>query len=725
MFDRRLKTFLALLGLGFAVVAVRLIQLQVFCADEYRRQAERALIKPDKFLPFVRGRILDRHGAVLACDEPTWDLCVPYGILVMDEAYLHATADRLQRAHVIPPALDAAEALRILRTQIDQMWRELADFSQTSPAELQERRQRRCRRIQRIKDIVERARGFEVTILEERISHPMVTALDDQQQIQARIRFAKYPWVEVADSNRRVYHDAVSIAHIIGRMGSIDAMVMRDDPRKDDPLACYLAGETVGIAGVEWSAEQTLRGRRGKLRHNHDGQVIERIEPENGRDVYLTLDIDLQRDLYGLLGEAILNLDESSGGCIVVLDVDTRQILTMVSYPAFDPNRFNADYDRLVRDTRWMPLRFRAVANRYAPGSIVKPLTYIAGLSSGKIDMSSTHTCEGALFPHLPDRWRCWRSSVTHQPKHHGTLTGEDAIKHSCNVFFYDLGSKLGAEYLCNWFDMVGFGRVSGTGLKEENAGVLPTPAWLEQHRGRAVTTGDARNFAIGQGEVCITPVQAVNYVAVVAGGVYEPVRLILSDPDEQPRWPLPVEAGHWASARMGMFRVVNETGGTANLTAHLDDPDFVLFGKTGSAEASPWPLSFGIDYIDEHGRRCYTRINANTKSSARATFLSQFSKGQEPKLSDDDLHVDRWFPAPPESDRQRDSHAWFAGYLQRKDARGRPSPNYDPEAAIVVMVEFGGSGGRVSGPIAKDAAHVVADWIRRDHGRVLAADVR
>ena len=203
----------------------------------------------------------------------------------------------------------------------------------------------------------------------------------------------------------------MSLAHVLGRLGPVTAKSLREDPFADDPLRKYLGHEKLGMTGVEKAAESLLRGRRGRFQLNREDVIIENTIPLSGNDIHLTIREDLQREIYKMFARHIEAHPISTGGSIVVLDVEKRECLAMVSYPSYDPTRFQQDYSKWRRDTKKQPLRFRAVANRYAPGSIVKPLVCLAGLNNGKIGLNTTFDCQGALFPNHPNKWRCWAAA--------------------------------------------------------------------------------------------------------------------------------------------------------------------------------------------------------------------------------------------------------------------------------------------------------------------------
>jgi cell division protein FtsI/penicillin-binding protein 2 len=318
--------------------------------------------------------------------------------------------------------------------------------------------------------------------------------------------------------------------------------------------------------------------------------------------------------------------------------------------------------------------------------------------------------CEGYLFPEHRDRWRCW-TSVQGQRMQHGRLNATAAIKHSCNIFMYQAGEKLGVTQLSSWFDMVGFGRGPGTGLIEEAPGINPTPAWLEK-RGMHANTGRARHYAIGQAEVSITPLQAANLMAVYASGEYRPVCLVREMGDER-AWILPGSPGHWLAIRRGLYGVVNDPDGTARRTAYLDPASgYALCGKTGSAEARSWPTAYQVPYEDPEGRRGVAVIPAGDRKTAIADFIRQY-----PNLAFDFREVEvasRWPDQEVEQGRKH-SHAWFAGYLQPLDASGAPDWQRLAPIAFAVIVEFGGSGGRTSGPIALQVASITREILGSD----------
>ncbi len=693
MFERRLRIILVALSVAIAIIVIRLLDLQVVHAAYYRQRAERVLLKPPRVIPFVRGRILDRTGRILAGDEPCWQLSVDYPILAGELSPEDSPAPKL----------------------IESMWYDLAQFSAESLEELDSRRTDIVNRIQRWRRAVTNAHGYDVSIREERMPHGIITGLDDQAQIAARQKFAGYDWVVVENSARRTCDSHPSLGHLLGQLGAPNPDDLRNDPNADDMLSRLLPTERIGISGVERASEEQLRGRRGLFQRNRRGEVVQNILPSSGEDTTLTVRFDLQKALYELLDEMLPAVaPDSPGGSIVVLDVATREVLALVSYPGYDANTFRRQYNELRDDTIGTPLRFRAVANCYEPGSIVKPLTCLAGMGTGVIDAHTTIHCDGYYDrQRYLNSYRCWKSSATGQRKAHGDIPVADAIAHSCNVFMYHVGDRVGPDRLCNYFKMAGFGARTGTGLREEREGINPTPSWLMDNRNQSATRGHARNFAIGQGELVLTPLQAANMMALYASGEIRNVSLRRGSPDNV-TWNMPVSATAWHSIREGLFRVTNDPSGTAHATAYWNNGRYALCGKTGSATTRPTPTHYRISYEDASGAPLSEVVPAKVKRHAAELFRARFPNARFDPAKDVSVES-RWPPPKPDGSDEHHSHAWFAGYLQPLDSTGRPDYQALPPIAFAVLIEFGGSGGHTTGPVAKEISRVIVEVLGND----------
>ncbi len=724
MFENRLRILLSVLAIACLGVFLRLAQLQLVRADYYTQRANRSLISRPKSLPFLRGRILDRTGEVLVADTPTWDVCIDYAMIaasVDSEAKAWSSLLRRYRRRYAKNSDGTMATVEQRRERLQEdmegSWRALVQFAQRlgQPVTLEDIRSRGLdiyEQVQRIRRAVSRRRGFDSPVAEERIAQTIIPDIGADHQALWEDQFSAWPWVHVqASTKRRCLGDATPIAHVLGRMGRVDAETVSADPQADNPFAKYLASEKHGISGVEYAAEDLLRGRRGQIVSSRDGTVTEDVPAAHGLDVKLTIDAPLQRQLYDMLGEVVESVPLSSGGAIVVLDVASRDVLSLVSYPSYDPNRFSELYSVLRDDTDRLPLRFRALSSRYAPGSTIKPLSCLAGLYSGKISLDTRETCTGYMFSEKRDGWRCWEIHGTGIRKAHGSINVTEALTGSCNIFMYRLGERVGVDGLCSVFDMVGVGRGSGIGLREDNPGINPTPAWLSSHLNRTTTKAHSRLFAMGQGEISLTPIQVANLMATYASGRYKPVTLIRRRKDH-PEWRLPGSDAQWLAIRRGIFGVTNDPDGTAYKYANYVRDGYALAGKTGSATATPWPTAYKIPYMEEDGSHREVVLAEGARGPAIKRFEREFPDAVYDKK---DVKAVRYWPVEKPPEGQKYSHAWFGGYLQPLGADGKPDWRQQPPVAFAVLIEFGGSGGRTSGPLAKRVCDAILDRFGSD----------
>jgi len=718
MFNKRLKVLLLLLLLAAAVMAARLSQLQVARAQHYRDLAKRARKRLPRYIPTVRGRIVDRHGRLLASDQPTWDVCVHYHALNADEAGIRVIARRWRRHRRLPthPQLNDEEQRRCdeetIAKKVEDSFDLIASLTDRPLGEILQRRKYILKRVAAVhRDLVKR-RGAYVLPGEMDMAHPLVRQLDDQAAVRAKVALADLDWITVEASTRRVYHGATALGHLMGRLGPVTAEAIERDPFPDDPLRRYLQWETFGVAGVERLCEPILRGRRGLIKTDIDGEEIGRTEPDDGLEAALTIDVDLQQQIYDMLARAVAKWELSTGGAAVVLHIPTRQILALVSYPAFDPNLFRQEYAKLRSDTRYRPTLFRAVSGVYPPGSVVKPATLATGLALNVVGPETRLNCNGYL--HSPSgRFKCWtynkRTCGHNQLGYPSGLNAEEALQVSCNCYFYQLGERIRGDRLCEWFCQFWIGpptppgMVAGTGLVEERDGILPTAAWLWTHQRRPMRQGDSRNYAIGQGEVGVTPLHVANLMATVASGQFQWPTLVAKDGRQRPVWDLGLKPGHWQTVRNGLYRVVNNRRGTAYAYARMRE--IVLAGKTGTAQCSRIVLNrrFVVEWPDGQREKIVAKHRDEVAERIRKTPGARIISSRPYRL---------W---PSKRDRTGQSiscaHAWFAGFLPG-------TPGATPELAISVLIEFGESGGRRAAPVVKEIIHAL---IESPHGYLQA----
>lgn len=725
MFHRRLKWFVVILFVLAVVVIGRLIDLQVLSASEYEALADRLLTRPVRYLRAPRGDIRDRTGQTLVRDAPASDINVHYRALAGRNDYLYALARRLRERGQVAADRPIRDVVDELKLRISEDWSRLAELTGVPVAELVERAEAIVQRVQRIRRVQQERSGLVQPIREENAFHALIEAVDEATALSVRLAFneIEHPWFAVVPGSQRVADDADTLAHVLGRLGSASRERIAADSLRDDDLRALRPGDLCGVSGVEYAAEATLRGARGYVIEDFDHTVIERVDPTPGQPVHLTLDAALQRRVYDIVKKAVDESEHPCGGAAVVLDAASREILALVSYPVYSLERYAQEFAALQADARWLPHRFRAVAGSYPPGSTCKVATLVAGLSEKVITPQTRLHCSGHFLPDQPGIFRCWiynQHLTTHdQAGYPGGLNADDAIKNSCNIYFFNVGQRLGAQRLCEWFLRFGLGRPQGTGLIEEASGIVPTAAYLRE-RGREHEPSDAWNFSIGQGEVTATPLQSANVAASIAMGRVAPVRLFLpphglDDAESGPHAALDESAV--SVVRAGMYAVVNEVRGTAYRYARLATPGYVLCGKTGSAQASPRVLTWRYTYEWPDGEQ--QSFVAATEAQARAQLLAGHPE-RDPDRATANAGIDSIQTAakrprlvgrrvadrypPVAADGKLPSHAWFIGFTQSADTPRGAEPR-GRVYAISVLIEYGGSGGHVAAPAAKSIA--------------------
>jgi penicillin-binding protein 2 len=471
---------------------------------------------------------------------------------------------------------------------------------------------------------------------------------DDMTRIE--VAAADLPGIIIDAGTKRHYPLGPDLAHVVGYVAPPNEKDMGDDPE----LA--LPGMRVGRAGIEQFHEDNLRGDAGEvqLEVNVVGRPVRELERQEGAPgdtVGLTIDSVLQQSIIALLG------DETA--CATVLDCQNGEVLAMTTTPSFDP----ALFDSGISKTQWLewtsnkrtPLINKACAGVYPPGSTFKMAVGLAGLRAGVLGHYEQIYCPGHLD--LGDtRFHCWKKSG------HGSVDLHDALKHSCDVFFYEVSRRAGPEVIAEIAGELGLGVDCGIDLPGARRGLVPTPAWRERHHHRW-NEADSIVSGIGQGFVLATPLQLAAYTARVATGrAVQPhvTRMIGGDMQTGSKaedWQrLAIPEADLAIVRGGMLAVVNEKGGTAPKARMRE---MLLAGKTGSSQVrrvSRWAR--------EHG---------------------QFNSARLP-----------WEFRP---------HALFVCF----------APFDAPRYAVSVVVEHGNAGADVAAPLAKEIMELTT---KRDPAR-------
>lgn len=590
-FGQRVRAAMGAVACIFVLFLLRLFNLQILHGEEHRLRSLRNSIRSIR-LEAPRGEVLDREGRVLATTRVAFHL------------------------DLIPSEL----------REPDRTFAALGQLLALDPGTLRERlgSPRGRRRFQPVRLVAD-------------LSWPELARVESHA--------FKLPGVLTEIRPRRHYPQGFLAAHLLGTIGEIDA-----DQLHDPRLAGYEAGDLIGQSGVETLLESQLHGRAGgrNVVVDVDGrevEVVDEVEPRPGRDVVLTLDLDLQRVAEEAFREGVEG-EGPKAGALVALDPRTGEVLALASLPAFDPNDFAGQLDpeawRALTGDPHRPLQNRALAGQYPPGSTYKPFIAAAALEAGVRNPEELTFCPGSF--RLGRRtYRCWKRAG------HGPVNLHDALVRSCDVYFYETGLALGIDRLAEVLESFGFGHPSGISLPGEQPGLVPTASWKERRFAEPWLKGETVSAAIGQGFHLVTPLQlAVGYAALANGGRVLRPRVVrgLEGPQGLRMRPGPelsgrvaVRAEHLERIRDALGGVVSERSGTGG---RARVPGVSVAGKTGTAQVVRLEHTEGMD--------------------------------------------EETVP------RQLRDHAWFAAF----------APVEDAEIVVAVIVEHAGHGGSTAAPIAQ-----------------------
>jgi penicillin-binding protein 2 len=528
-FGRRAMVLGGIQAAAMGALATRMYQLQVVDSETYATQAEENRINTRLLIP-PRGRIVDRFGEPLAVNR--------------EEFRAYFVAERTRNPEFVLRRL--AEIVPLGEEDIERVLRE-----------------------------VRRRRRF--------VPVPIVGGLGWDQVAQVEANAPDLPGIFIEAADTRAYPAGPATAHIVGYVGPPNT----DDQAVDGDPLLELPEFRIGKQGIERQYERSMRGTTGysQVEINAGGRVLRELgrrEGGAGADLVLTIDLELQRMALGQLAQ-------HESATAVVMDVHNGDLLCLASSPSYDPNPFTngipAENWRKLLDNPLNPLINKTIAGQFAPGSTFKMVTALAALEAGTLTPETAVVCPGHLTigNHT---LHCWSRGG------HGAMRLREAIKSSCDVYFYQAAMNLGIERFAAFARRLGIGVATGIDLPGEKAGLMPDTAWKRATFKDRVHAGEVAMAGIGQGYVLTTPLQlAVMTARLVNGGHAVTPRLLKSprpaDPAAGPRRAfasIGAKDRHLDLIRDAMDAVVNEPGGTA-LRSRIEDPTMAIGGKTGTSQ--------------------------------------------------------------------------------------------------------------------------------------------
>lgn len=589
--DLHRRLFILRLGLLLVVVllGLRLWHLQIREGPYYRDLSENNRTRLVLLEP-ARGLIYDRHGVLLANNVPSFSLYVVLEDVKDREVLIQQLTDLLGLDPTIVRKKMTAKGSKLLP-------RKIKDHMTLRDATLVE-------------------------------SHRL-----------------DMPGVMIQVESQRNYPGGMTAAHLLGYVGEISA----DQLEKPEFIDLH-QGSIVGQYGVEKSYDRHVRGVAGQksvevdaLGHEKKASVVEK--PQAGNDLYLTIDVRLQKVAEELLGQ--------EQGAIVALDPTSGDILAMASRPGFDPNVLSREltakqWVEIVQD-EGRPLNNRASQGQYPPGSTFKIPMAVAALETKTVSPSSTVYCNGG-YQFGKRLYHDWKASG------HGYVNLHNALVHSCDVYFYTIGQRMGIDLMAEFGKDFGLGKATGVELPSERSGIMPSPAWKQQTKKEQWLPGETISAAIGQGYVTVTPLQMASLVGTVANdGINYRPRLVLAVMDRTSGnlQELPAVPRGKMNVKPETFRIIKDALA-----------DVVAKGTATKAKSS------------------MVAIGGKTGTAQVAALRTGPEENIPKKFRD---------------------HAWFVAF----------APVESPKIAVAVLAEHMGHGGAAAAPLAKE---VIETYMKLTH---------
>jgi penicillin-binding protein 2 len=598
LFDHRSLVCAGIMGAATLALIVRLFLLQVVRHEYYSDLSQGNRVRNEP-IPAARGLILDRHGEMIAGNQPGYQLeLVPEEVPDVDD-----TLARLVTLELLRPG-DVGELERT----------------------------------------IESSRSFD--------SVPVRLRMSDEDVARFAVRRFEFPGLDIKTRQTRWYPNGELAVHALGYVGAISEQDLKHIDR-----AAYAGTAYIGKLGVESAFEPELHGTNGsrEVLVNAQGRSVERQgafvpnlrtrSPAAGDDLLLSIDLKVQRTAEAALA--------GHRGAVVALDPNNGDVIALVSLPGFDPTLFGRgitsdEYNVLQNDID-RPLFDRALRGTYPPGSTVKPVIALAGLTYHVVDPLAHRYCAGSF--HLPGSSFIYRE---YHNEHHGAVNLDDAIARSCDVYFYGLANEIGVDRMSRFMAPFGFGKPTGIDIGGEKAGILPSREWKEKAFSRPADRvwfpGETVSFGIGQGYLTVTPIELAHYASIIAtrGKIWRP-------------------------------RVVSAYRDPRTGAVHRIAP--VLDGEVSGISAEDWQrVVHGMIGVTERGTAAAIGLHAAYVFAGKTGTAQVYTVARNEKYN-----------ASKINERLRD-HSWFIAF----------APADAPRIALAVLEENGGAGASAAAPIAR-----------------------
>lgn len=626
--DRYLIMYFCVIVISIVFI-ITLFNLQIIKGEEYREQSEKRMLRT-KTVTAPRGEIYDRNGVILATNKLSYDIRL-YKVRVDTKQQndgifrlIEILNENSDKVYSTFPVNDTLDGFNFENEEEEKKWKkefkldENLSFDEVidkyiEKYELQDYSKNRQNQIKMIQI------KYEANLNGYSLFNSATIAKDISQNSVAKLGEEKYKiyGISIVSVPKRYYPNGTLLSHTIGYVSKISSTEYENKKNEG-----YNVNSVIGKAGIEQSFERYLKGTDGVIKEETDslGNVSSQTETtaaKSGNNVTLTIDYRLQKvaeesllnTINGLQNGTLVGkkFSDAKSGAVVVLDVESGEVLATASYPTYDINSLIggislSEWNNLIKDPL-TPMLNRVISGTYSPGSTFKMLVGMAGLMNGKITVDEKYYDPG-IYPYGYHP-KCWIYTDRHTT--HGWINIEGAIKGSCNCYFYEVGRRIGISEIVKYSKLFGLGQKTGIELSGEVSGTIAgADSNSEDGLKSPWYLGDTLSAAIGQSGSSFTPIQLANYISTIAnGGKLNKVSIIKSVDNEVESTSvsrddinkysseytgvnfeernLNINSEYIDEIKKGMLSVTSETGGTSYIV--FKNSDIQVAGKTGTAQ--------------------------------------------------------------------------------------------------------------------------------------------